>query len=93
MLNVVVDRNLSNMTPLFYDGTNTAAHQNMGFAIDMNNFKIQYHDNVKYGVMTPMVRDIVLANGKKAEKKSVLAALTPLIQDLPSHGAYGLTNS
>jgi len=93
MLNVVVDRNLSNMTPLFYDGTNTAAHQNMGFAIDMNNFKIQYHDNVKYGVMTPMVREVLLANGRKAEQKRVLAALTPLIQDLPSHGAYGLTNS
>jgi len=92
-LNLVADRQLSYASPIFSDGTNTAAHQNMGFALDLNNFKLMYHDNKELGLMTMKVRDIEQLRNKRVKEKELIAALTCGMWKLPTHGAYGLTNS
>ena len=93
ILSIVTDRNLESASPKFTDWTNTAAHQNMLFAIDTDNFKLSYHDNAELGLMTPSIRDIEQVRDKRVKERHMTAALSCAMWKLPSHGAYGITNT
>ena len=96
---VVVDRNMDQFdhvfsgAPVAGGSAARAAHKKYFLAIDPENCKIAYHVNKRLGIMAPRVVDVDNTRNLHKDEKEVKAALSLGMQNLPSHGAYGVTGS